>query len=34
MFFFILLMQISEEELKPGGADIPVTEENKAEYIE
>lgn len=26
--------QITERELKPGGANIPVTEKNKKEYIE
>ena len=29
-----LSQQLQEEELKPGGGDIPVTEENKQEYIE
>ena len=29
-----LLFQVLEEELKPGGGDIPVTESNKNEYIE
>ena len=35
MLCFFLQMQISEEELKPaaGGANIQITEENKAEYI-
>ena len=30
----LIAVQVLEEELKPGGADIDVTEENKAEYIE
>lgn len=28
------LPKITERELKPGGANIPVTEKNKKEYIE
>lgn len=28
------LFQITERELKPGGAGIPVSEKNKKEYIE
>ena len=28
-----ILGKISTHELKPGGAEIPVTEENKEEYI-
>ena len=28
-----ILGKISTHELKPGGADIPVTEENKEEYM-
>lgn len=31
---FALQWQITERELKPGGANIPVTEKNKKEYIE
>lgn len=27
-------LQITERELKPGGANIPVSEKNKKEYIE
>lgn len=30
----LLSGQITERELKPGGANIPVTEKNKKEYIE
>lgn len=38
-FFFVTLcclffFKITERELKPGGANIPVTEKNKKEYIE
>lgn len=33
-FFFFFKSQITERELKPGGANIPVTEKNKKEYIE
>lgn len=29
-----IIMQITERELKPGGAGIPVSEKNKKEYIE
>lgn len=29
-----LSWQITERELKPGGANIPVSEKNKKEYIE
>uniref|UniRef100_A0A452R5Z6 HECT-type E3 ubiquitin transferase n=1 Tax=Ursus americanus TaxID=9643 RepID=A0A452R5Z6_URSAM len=32
--FFFLLIQYYDRELKPGGANIPVTEKNKKEYIE
>lgn len=28
------MFQIIEKELKPGGAKIPVTEDNKREYVE
>lgn len=28
------MLQITERELKPGGAGIPVSEKNKKEYIE
>lgn len=31
---FVFKSQITERELKPGGANIPVTEKNKKEYIE
>lgn len=31
---FVSSSQITERELKPGGANIPVTEKNKKEYIE
>lgn len=30
----LVMMQITERELKPGGAGIPVSEKNKKEYIE
>ena len=30
----VCCFQVLEEELKPGGGDIPVTESNKGEYIE
>lgn len=30
----VVLPQITERELKPGGANIPVSEKNKKEYIE
>ena len=30
---FEKLGKVENHELKPGGAEIPVTEENKAEYI-
>ena len=36
MFFSVdweLLGEIKQHELKPGGADIAVTEENKNEYL-
>jgi hypothetical protein len=36
MFFSVdweLLGEIKQHELKPGGAEIPVTEENKIEYL-
>lgn len=38
-FYFVIGLsgfqsQITERELKPGGANIPVTEKNKKEYIE
>lgn len=29
-----MILQITERELKPGGAGIPVSEKNKKEYIE
>ena len=29
-----VILQITERELKPGGAGIPVSEKNKKEYIE
>lgn len=29
-----MIVQITERELKPGGAGIPVSEKNKKEYIE
>lgn len=29
-----MTLQITERELKPGGAGIPVSEKNKKEYIE
>lgn len=29
-----VILQITERELKPGGANIPVSEKNKKEYIE
>lgn len=31
---YTLCFQITERELKPGGANIPVSEKNKKEYIE
>lgn len=32
--FDFSLLQITERELKPGGAGVPVCEKNKKEYIE
>lgn len=32
--FYVAPLQITERELKPGGAGVPVCEKNKKEYIE
>lgn len=34
MFFFLILGQVTDYELKPGGGNIRVTEETKHEYVD